>query len=76
MQHLDTACSTGEHVILYIEGDVVKSLFFLAASLSVFSGVVNNVGVPVRVQRPRRQQQANSAAAAVEVLQTQHEEAT
>ena len=30
LQHLDTACSTGEHiVILYMEGDVVHSILFL-----------------------------------------------
>ena len=30
LQHLDTACSTGEHVvILYMESDVVHSLLFL-----------------------------------------------
>ena len=49
LQHLDAICSSGEHVILYMEGAVVYSRYFLAASLFVFSGEVNNVGVPVCV---------------------------
>ena len=49
LQHLDAICSLGEHVVLYMEGAVVHSRYFLAASLFVFSGEVNNVGVPVCV---------------------------
>ena len=49
LQHLDAICSTGEHIILYMEGAVVRSRYFLAASFCVFSGEVNNVGVTVCV---------------------------
>ena len=37
LQHLDAICSSGEHVVLYMEGAVVHSRYFLAASLFVLS---------------------------------------